>query len=195
MTKRTLKVFLITLMLTGCNIEINVNNQSSKQNTTNSQNESVSSSNSSVIVSSNSDVVNSSNNEVKNELQLLSFKAIDETVAVPMTLEGEVNSGQEVLFDKWDRNFKVEAIVKNDSRLSFVDMVLYISFLDTYVVFNDGNGDYSCSTTTILENEIWVTKISFDINVDFSNSHFGYIEVQEINFLDLNSSILFLTIL
>ena len=189
MTKRTLKVFLITLMLTGCNIEINVNNQSSKQNTTNSQNESVSSSNSSVIVSSNSDVVNSSNNEVKNELQLLSFKAIDETVAVPMTLEGEVNSGQEVLLDEWDRNFKVEAIVKNDSRLSFVDMVLYISFLDTYVVFTDGNGDYSCSTTTILENEIWVTKISFDINVDFSNSHFGYIEVQEINFLDLNSSI------
>ena len=35
MTKRTLKVFLITLMLTGCNIGNNVNNQSSKQNTTN----------------------------------------------------------------------------------------------------------------------------------------------------------------
>ena len=176
MTKRTLKVFLITLMLTGCNIGNNVNNQSSKQNTTNSQNESISSS-------------NSSNNEVKNELQLLSFKAIDETVAIPMTLEGEVNSGQEVLLDKWDSNFKVEAIVKNESRLSFVDMVLYISFLDTYVAFNNGNGDYTCSATTILENEIWVTKISFDINVDFSNSYFGYVEVQEINFLDLNSSI------
>ena len=86
-----------------------------------------------------------------------------------------------------DNIINIEAVVENEKRLSFVDMVLYVSFLDTYVVYNEGNGDYVCATETEKRDNTWVTNIYVNINIDTKLYHEGFVEVSEITFLDLGS--------
>lgn len=78
---------------------------------------------------------------------------------------------------------EVVATVKNEIRDPFIDLVLYISYLDTKIVFNEGNGEYVCASTTKLENGIWVTKISLTLNLVFDDEYMCNIEIDEINFL------------
>ena len=78
----------------------------------------------------------------------------------------------------------LEATVYNETRDSFVDLVLYISSLGQQVVFNEGNGEYQCKSTTVNSGGLWVSKISFDLELDFDPEEFTtYIEIKEINFL------------
>ena len=120
------------------------------------------------------------------KLELLSFK--DTSMVSRSNLKRKIKeSDQDVFFVEDDHQLDVEAVVKNTDRLSFIDMVIYVSFLNTSVVFNEGHGDYICSTTTVLDGDLWVTKINFSIDTDLEVNKSGYIEVKEINFLDLNS--------
>ena len=106
-------------------------------------------------------------------LQLLSFKSVEKV--------GRMTRSTEQLGDK---NTTLEATVKNEERDSFVDLVLYISWLNTEVVYNEGNGTYVCTSTTVKQEGMWVTKITLDIELQFSKSTYDCsVEVKEVNFL------------
>ena len=172
MKKSIIKFALFLCVITGCG------------NVTSSE-FSPSSSLASSVVSSISEV-----NE--NELELLSFKLADEKKETKFTPlrknddDVEVDE-QHAILNPDNTDLYIEAIVKNEKRLSFIDMVVYISFLDKYVVFNEGNGKYVCATETLSEDNMWVTKIYMDIHAETAIFVNGYIEINEINFLDLNS--------
>ena len=173
MKKSIIKILLFSFLITGCG------------NVTSST-ESISSN-----ISSNSNEVSSTSVVEANDLELLSFKIADEkreTKFTPQRKNDDVEvDEQHAILNPDNTDFHVEAIVKNEKRLSFIDMVLYISFLQKYVVFNEGNGKYVCATETALENNIWVTKIYMDIHAETEIFVNGYVEINEINFLDLNS--------
>ncbi len=81
------------------------------------------------------------------------------------------------------KNVSLEATVYNENRDSFVDLVLYLSWLDTFVVYNEGNGEYQCSVTTTFEGGQWVSKISMLLELGFDEDYYSRIEIQEIQFL------------
>ena len=110
---------------------------------------------------------------LNNSLELLSFKKVDKSSRQLRTVT-PVN----------DKETSVEATVKNEQRDSFIDLVLYISWLNTQVVYNEGHGSYVCTSTTVYENNLWVTKISLDLDLKFNTSTYDcYVEIVEINFL------------
>jgi hypothetical protein len=78
------------------------------------------------------------------------------------------------------------AVIKNENRASFIDMVVYNSQTDKTVVYNEGNGAYQCSSETVYEDEMWVTKITFRVNVELTADNF-YFEINEIKFLRNNT--------
>ena len=77
------------------------------------------------------------------------------------------------------------AVIKNEDRASFIDMVVYNSQNKKTVVYNEGNGAYQCSSETVYEDDMWVTNIRFDVNVELTNESF-YFEIKEIKFLRNN---------
>jgi hypothetical protein len=78
------------------------------------------------------------------------------------------------------------AVIKNENRASFIDMVVYNSRIDKTVVYNEGNGAYQCSSETVYEDGMWVTNITFSVNVELTADDF-YFEIQEIKFLRNNT--------
>ena len=78
------------------------------------------------------------------------------------------------------------AVIKNENRASFIDMVVYNSQTDKTVVYNEGNGAYQCSSETLYEDEMWVTNITFNVNVELTIDNF-YFEIKEIKFLRNNT--------
>ena len=78
------------------------------------------------------------------------------------------------------------AVIKNENRASFIDMVVYNSQTDKTVVYNEGNGSYQCSSETVYEDGMWVTNIRFSISAELVAEDF-YFEIQEIKFLRNNA--------
>jgi hypothetical protein len=78
------------------------------------------------------------------------------------------------------------AVIKNENRASFIDMVVYNSQTDKTVVYNEGNGAYQCSSETVYEDGMWVTNITFRVNVELTADNF-YFEIKEIKFLRNNT--------
>lgn len=119
-------------------------------------------------------------------LKLISFDGIEKEDSNTNSLVKRKNNkleeenGVTIVNDAYNR---VEATVMNKKRDSFVDMVIYLSYSDKMVVFNEGNGDYQCSTTTEFEDDMWVTKIVLDLVLEFDNEASCYVEIKEINFL------------
>ena len=124
--------------------------------------------------------VNSNNNimhlktKVKNEIQKIDKRTDKDNVDIKIDSDNNI--------------IHLEAKVKNEKRYSFIDMVLYISYLNTNVVFNEGNGKYVCSSTTMLEGDLWVTYINLDLNMDECTNDYGEVSVTEINFLNSKNS-------
>ena len=87
------------------------------------------------------------------------------------------------------------AQVKNTNRLSFIDLVLFSEKLNTLVVFNEGNGDYQCSTTTVFRNNMWVTDINICCQPDLIGlsendcKDTKFVEIREISFLSHTGAI------
>ena len=78
------------------------------------------------------------------------------------------------------------AVIKNEDRASFIDMVVYNSQNGKTVVYNEGNGSYQCSSETVYEDGMWVTNIRFSIRAELVAEDF-YFEIQEIKFLRNNA--------
>ena len=77
------------------------------------------------------------------------------------------------------------AVIKNEERASFIDVVVYDSQTNKTVVYNEGNGAYQCSSETVYEDDIWVTNISFSVSLEISLEEI-YFEIKEIKFLKNN---------
>ena len=75
------------------------------------------------------------------------------------------------------------AVIKNETRASFIDMVVYDSVSNKTVVYNEGNGQYQCSSETVYEDDMWVTNVTFSMYIDTSTYDDFYIEIKEIKFL------------
>ena len=122
---------------------------------------------------------------IKNGLELLSFKVVQNNTTKKFANK---SASYDVVLEPDHQYIYLEAIIKNDYRDSFIDMVLHISFLDTYVVYNEGNGEYTCSSTTVYEEEQWVTKINLKVNLNDCKDLYGEVSVSEINFLHNGST-------
>ena len=112
-----------------------------------------------------------------NDLELLSFKAVEKNGNFLYNNKNG-NEENEVVLSSCNNELFIEAVVKNSNRFLFIDMIIYLSFLDTYIVLNEKNDDYLCSTVTLFENETWVTKINFKVDINF-----------EYNLVDTNTNV------
>lgn len=145
--------------------------------------------------SSTSETQNESKNENKNKLELLSFGLEGRSNSKILLREPEdsppenTQTNQDIYIDTSEDVILV-AEVKNEDRLSFVDIVVYSQAMDTLCVFNEGNGLYQCSTTTISKDNLWVTDIRLRINYSLINLSEDYcldtklVEIKEISFLN-----------
>ena len=91
------------------------------------------------------------------------------------------------IIENGEKDLTVQVI--NQKRYSFIDIVVYSEVLDKTVVFNEGHGMYQCASTTIQENEEWITDITLHVNE--SLIHLGdncndqkKLIIEEINFID-----------
>lgn len=119
-------------------------------------------------------------------LELISFKPIDENSESEKLSTASEEELNECFYVK-DKNPSAIAIVKNEDRLSFVDIVINLETEGKLVVYNEGNGDYTCSTTTVLENDLWVTKIIIPFNLSFDDNFHSCVSIESINFISLQS--------
>lgn len=104
------------------------------------------------------------------------------TLAAKNTANQTANQIEEIE----SQTISLVAVIKNENRASFIDMVVYNSQTGKTVVYNEGNGAYQCSSETVYEDEVWVTKITFHVNVELTTDNF-YFEIKEIKFLRNNT--------
>jgi len=132
-------------------------------------------------------------------LKLLSFETLKEQEELKLPedeqvmLLAETITESESALENLPENFEatsdthqhVRATIRNVERDSFIDLVLYFSWLNTQVVYNEGNGEYQCKSTTKFDNEnqVWVTVIDLELDVEFDEEFTAMVEVKEINFL------------
>lgn len=128
---------------------------------------------------------------VDNGLELLSFTSIEKAhEPVLYDLLAEEVSTEAFRVDPIDSNERTFYVtVKNARRDSFVDIVVYLSWLDTSVVFNEGHGTYQCASTTTLVEGVWVTEIVFDLDIAFDENYIAYLDIQQITFLNTENAV------
>ena len=113
---------------------------------------------------------------------LLSTKSTSRQAVIAVNTENTDNRVEEIESE----TVNLVAVIKNENRASFIDMVVYNSRTDKTVVYNEGNGAYQCSSETVYEDGMWVTNITFSVNVELTADDF-YFEIQEIKFLRNNT--------
>ena len=112
----------------------------------------------------------------------LSTKSTSRQAVIAVNTENTDNQVEEIESE----TVNLVAVIKNENRASFIDMVVYNSQTDKTVVYNEGNGAYQCSSETVYEDGMWVTNITFSVNVELTTDAF-YFEIQEIKFLRNNT--------
>ena len=113
---------------------------------------------------------------------LLSTKSTSRQAVIAVNTESADNKVEEIESE----TVSLVAVIKNENRASFIDMVVYNSQTGKTVVYNEGNGAYQCSSETVYEDGMWVTNITFSVNVELTTDDF-YFEIQEIKFLRNNT--------
>lgn len=95
-----------------------------------------------------------------------------------------------------DNGVVLDAVIKNNDRLSFLDIVLYSASTGKKYVYTAGVGDYVVEASTELNNDVWTTRLRFqwigwDIYGKESDKCFfdTYLEIEEINFLTLSGAV------
>ena len=131
-----------------------------------------------------------------NKLELIHFGRVvfneqPEESLRPFKLAEGAMRYEEKTYLNYGESFVVEAQVKNEDRYSFVDIVLYSRATNEKYVFNEGNGLYQCSVTTVNRDGSWITDITIPIDFSLVNSTSScYIEtaleIEEITFLNLS---------
>ena len=131
------------------------------------------------------------------DLELLSFRIVDEG-APRLSNENEegiillsTESGEnEQTVEPIDHGVKrFCATVKNMERVPFIDLVVFLSWRNTAVVFNEGHGDFQCASTTVFEDGEWVTNIEFDLEPEFDENFEAKVEILQISFLGSDNSL------
>lgn len=122
-------------------------------------------------------------------LQLLRIDTLDNT-SISSKVEEKIVKRRTKVYassvEELNNNYvTLVAVIKNEDRASFIDMVVYNSQTAKTVVYNEGNGAYQCSSETVYEDDMWVTNLRFDVNVELTNESF-YFEIKEIKFLRNN---------
>ena len=124
------------------------------------------------------------------DLELLSFAVVDEDHATRLDTGHMTHDGFEMLADRSEEIMVVggqrktfRATVKNMKRAPFIDLVVYLSWKGTSVVFNEGHGEYQCASTTAYEDGLWVTNIEFELDVRFDDRYLAEVEIEQITFL------------
>ena len=112
----------------------------------------------------------------------LSTKSTSRQAVIAVSAESTDNQVEEIE----NETVSLVAVIKNENRASFIDMVVYNSQTGKTVVYNEGNGAYQCSSETVYEDGMWVTNITFSVNVELTADDF-YFEIQEIKFLRNNT--------
>lgn len=109
--------------------------------------------------------------------------------------ESDTNSDYEYEME-YNGHLTLEAYIKNVKRLSFVDIVIYSASTNKRYVFTDGFGEYSVLASTDQTNGVWTTKLKFNwINwevieqITTSCVFDTYLEIEEINFLNLAGTV------
>ena len=140
----------------------------------------------------------SNGNAPSTELQLLRIETTDVNVGYPggyrpfshVNRKAATNHAKKSTANQIEEvgseNVGLVAVIKNKNRASFIDMVVYNSQTNKIVVYNEGNGAYQCSSETVYEDDMWVTKITFYVNVELTTDNF-YFEIKEIKFLRNNT--------
>ena len=135
------------------------------------------------------DLTNSVVGGNSNDLKLLRIETTDENYDYGISYVKSAKRNRKNAKKEIDKtNVTLTAVVKNESRASFIDLVVYNSATNKTVVFNEGNGQYQCKSETEFIDDMWVTNIEFEVNAnyehddDFTNDAF-YIEIKEIKFL------------
>ena len=113
---------------------------------------------------------------------LLSTKSTRRQAVIAVNTENTDNQVEEIESE----TVNLVAVIKNENRASFIDMVVYNSRTDKTVVYNEGNGSYQCRSETVYEDGMWVTNITFSVHVELTVDDF-YFEIQEIKFLRNNT--------
>lgn len=95
-----------------------------------------------------------------------------------------------------DQGVVLDAVIKNNDRLSFLDIVLYSASTGKRYVYSAGAGDYIVEASTERSDDVWTTRLRFqwigwDIYGKESDKCFfdTYLEIEEINFLTLNGAV------
>ena len=112
----------------------------------------------------------------------LSTKSTSRQAVIAVSAESTDNQVEEIE----NETVSLVAVIKNENRASFIDLVVYNSQTDKTVVYNEGNGAYQCSSETVYEDGMWVTNIKFSVHVELTADDF-YFEIQEIKFLRNNT--------
>ena len=145
---------------------------------------------------------NSSQNTTETNLQLLRVERTEEqyngsynvvsnnyygSARMVMPMNTTIAKAEETQVEELEtESVNLVAVIKNEDRASFIDMVVYNSQTGTLAVYNEGNGIYQCSSETVNEDGMWVTNIYFSTNVALVPEDF-YFEIQEIKFLRNNA--------
>ena len=134
---------------------------------------------------------------VPGDLELLSFRIVDDgdselkspsedAIVLLVAESGDTEQTIEPI-DHGVRRFR--ATVKNMERVPFIDLVVFLSWKNTAVVFNEGHGEYQCASTTVFEDGLWVTNIEFDLEPEFDERFETKVEILQISFLGSDNSL------
>lgn len=131
---------------------------------------------------------NKASSSVKKEPNLYLYNFyVDKKETRTVNRENVSEDESKIEFEIGNALIPCEALVVNKERDSFIDIVVYMSWSNKYVVYNEGNGDYRCSSTTEFDGEVWKTRINFDIKIFSDHDQNGYISVNDISFLHSGS--------
>ena len=143
------------------------------------------------------------NGSKSSKLQLLYFgkprndivETSNRLVKLPNRLNEEEPNDKNYEIDYYN-GIDLEAHVKNVDRLAFLDIVVYSASTGKKYVFNDGNGEYRVESSTVLSDDVWITKLRFSwidwnlIAKETDNCFFdSYLEIESINFLNISGSV------
>ena len=132
------------------------------------------------------------------DLELLSFRIVDGGEPLLEKADGEQylllafeeGTSQQTIESVDHGVQKFCATVKNMNRVPFIDLVVYLSWKNTAVVFNEGHGEYQCASTTVFEDGLWVTNIEFDLEPEYDEQFEAKVEILQISFLGSDNSLL-----
>lgn len=144
---------------------------------------------------SNTDSTDSSGSVHNEDLKLLYFGSKDNSHSVLNRQRKLEDVPDDINYmSYYSEQIPLTLVVTNTNRYSFIDFVLRNNNTNRLYVFNEGNGEYTCSSTTIYSNEKWVTTIEFVVtnyfvDLEQDNDASVSLEITELNFVNFSGNV------